>query len=59
MAVIITLSRINRNREGLIHLAMLILDLANRDFEGAHFHLDNVIFDKCEMPLKSRMGLIN
>ncbi len=44
--------RINGNRQGLIHFARLVLEVAEKDYEGSHQHLDehgNV--DRCDMPV--------
>jgi hypothetical protein len=44
--------RINGNREGLVHFARLILDVAAKDFDGAHQHFDDAgEMDTCEAPL--------
>ena len=43
---------VNGNRNGLIHLARLTLEVAAKDFVGAHQHLDaDGEVDNCEVPL--------
>jgi hypothetical protein len=43
---------INGNREGLIRLARVILEVAQKGFLGAHQHLDEIgELDLCETPL--------
>jgi hypothetical protein len=43
---------VNGNRDGLVHLARLILEVAAKDFVGAHQHFDNAgELDTCEAPL--------
>lgn len=41
---------INGNRAGLVHLAKNILDVAVKNFDGAHHHFDSVgLVDPCDM----------
>jgi hypothetical protein len=42
---------ISANREGLIRLAAHCLDLAERQFEGAHHHFDDVSVYEAEVPV--------
>ena len=43
---------VNGNRDGLIHLARLVLEVAGKGFDGAHHHFDQVSgADICEVPL--------
>ena len=43
---------VNGNRDGLVHLARLVLEVAARDFVGAHQHFDEAgELDTCEVPL--------
>jgi hypothetical protein len=37
------------NREALIYIASLCIDLAERQSEGAHYHFDEVSVDRAEM----------
>jgi len=39
------------NREGLIRLAAYCLDLAQRELQGAHHHLDDVSVYEAELPV--------
>jgi len=39
---------INGNREGLVHFARCILEVAQK---GSHQHFDEVVLDFCETPL--------
>ena len=39
------------NREGLIHLGLLCLDLARRKSEGSHYHFDEVSISSAEVPV--------
>jgi hypothetical protein len=44
--------RINGNSFGLLDLAVEILDIAAKDFTGAHIHLDDtVMIGRCDMPV--------
>lgn len=44
--------RVSGNREGLIYLAMTILELAEQGREGSHRHFDEAgIVDHCDVPL--------
>jgi hypothetical protein len=45
------------NREGLKHLASAILDVASKDFDGAHSHFDEHTLDRCDIPLIIRLKL--
>jgi predicted transcriptional regulator YheO len=43
---------INANRLGLMRMAKTFLEVAVKNFEGAHQHLDEVSgLDSCDMPL--------
>jgi len=43
---------INGNRDGLIHFARLVVEIANKGFSGAHQHFDEAgELDACEVPL--------
>lgn len=43
---------VNGNRDGLVHFARLVLEVAAKDFVGAHQHLDESgELDTCEIPL--------
>jgi len=43
---------IQGNTEGLVHLAMVCLNLAQKKIDGSHHHFDEVsIVDKSEAPL--------
>jgi len=43
---------VNGNRNGLVHLARLVLEVAAKDFVGAHQHFDEAgELDICEVPL--------
>lgn len=43
---------VNGNRDGLVHLARLVLEVAAKDFVGAHQHFDEAgELDTCEVPL--------
>lgn len=43
---------INGNTNGLVRLARLVLEVAAKDFAGAHQHFDDVgELDTCEVPL--------
>jgi hypothetical protein len=43
---------LNGNCEGLVHFARLVLDVAGRNFEGAHAHFDaSGELDRCDLPL--------
>ena len=46
------------NREGLRHLASTILDIASKDFDGAHSHFDEHTLDRCDIPLIVRLKLV-
>jgi hypothetical protein len=44
--------RINGNREGLIRFARQVLQVAAKDFSGAHAHLDEANgIDRVDLPL--------
>ena len=43
---------VNGNRDGLVHLARLVLEVAAKGFAGAHQHFDEAgELDACEVPL--------
>jgi hypothetical protein len=43
---------VNGNRNGLVHLARLTLEVASKGFAGAHQHFDEAgELDTCEVPL--------
>jgi hypothetical protein len=43
---------VNGNRDGLVHFARLVLEVAAKDFSGAHQHFDEAgELDTCEVPL--------
>ena len=42
---------VNGNRDGLVHLARLVVEVAAKDFAGAHQHFDDTGLDTCEVPL--------
>jgi len=44
--------RINGNAQGLVHFARRVLEVAAKDFDGAHEHFDELSgFDHCDVPL--------
>lgn len=44
--------QINGNQEGLIHFARQILEVVERDMQGAHCHFDGSgLIDRCDMTI--------
>ena len=48
---------ISGNREGLVHFAWRVLEVAQKGFPGAHEHFDEIGLDFCEVPLVVRFQL--
>lgn len=44
--------QINGNFEGLLHVALKVLEVATKNEEGTHHHFDETeLLDKCDLPI--------